>query len=69
MREPRRVGHDRPDADAFTVRRLGDRAILRAVVIFAGEEGNEVIERKDAELMQRQRLFFTDSLDVSNVSR
>ena len=67
MRKPWGIRHDGADADAFPVHDLGDGAVLRTVVIFARKIGNKVIESKDAELVECQRLFLTYALDVSYV--
>ena len=50
------------------VKYLGDGFALRPVLIFPGEKGNKIIERKDAQLVERLRLFLAYSLNISYVS-
>ena len=64
----RRIGHEGADAHGLAVRRLGDRAEPGAVLVFAGEKRNQVMKRKDAQLVQRERLFLPYALDIANIT-
>ena len=45
----------------------GDGRVLAPILIAPGEKADLVIEHKDAELLQRQRLFFAYSLDITYI--
>ena len=67
VREPWRVCHQGLDTNGFPIHGQGDGLELAAVLIFSGEKRNQVIERKDAQLVKRLRLFLSYALDITNV--
>ena len=65
--QPRRVGHHGLHADALSVQREGDGLYGAAVLVFPRKKRNKVTQRKDAELIQRLRLFLSYALEVAYV--
>ena len=65
--QARSVGDQRLDADALTAACQRDRHNGAAILIFPRKIRNKVIERNDAELCKRLRLFLPYALDVSDV--
>ena len=59
----RHIRHERADAHALSLRRRRDGEEFCPILVARGEIGHEVIERKDAELSERLRLFLPYSLD------
>ena len=66
-RQPRRVCHHRLHAYALTVAGQGDGFYCAAILIFPGEKRNKVKQRKDAELIERLRLFLSYALDKAYI--
>ena len=60
----RHIRHKRADTHALPLRRGGDRAESGPILVARGEIGHKIIERKDAELSERLRLFLPYSLDI-----
>ena len=65
--QARSVGDQRLDADALTAACQRDGHNGAAILVFTRKIRNKVIERKDAELCKRLRLFLSYALDVSDV--
>ena len=61
------VGNQHRYAYALTVLGESDGLVLASIFIAPGKKGDEVIESKDAELVERLRLFLPDSFDVTDV--
>ena len=65
----RLIRHRSKDAHRLLIRRLRDAAHGASVLIAAGKVGDEVIERKDAKLIESLRLFLAYTLYVSYICR
>ena len=67
MAEPGGIGHQALDADVLSVHGGGYGADAAPVLIFSGKKRNKVIERKDAQLVQGQRLFLSYAFQISYI--
>ena len=65
--QARGVGHHGLNAHALPVLREGDGLAFAAVLIAPGEKRNKVTQRKDAEPVERLRLFLSYALDETHV--
>ena len=65
--ELRRVGNEHRYAHALTVLGESDGLILTPVLVAPRKKGDQVIERIDAELVERLRLFLPDAFDITDV--
>ena len=65
--KPGLICDERADAYGLAGQGFADGAKLAAILIAPGKKRNKVIERKDAQLVEGQRLFLSDSLDITNV--
>ena len=65
--EPGRIRHQGADAHRLAVHRQPNGLIDAAVLVTAGKKAKKVIESKDAQLLESQRLFLSYALQVSDI--
>ena len=66
-RQARRVGDHGLHAHALALAAEGDGLDKAAVLVFAREKRNKVTQRKDAELVERLRLFLSYALEIADI--